>query len=81
MDSNENEGSKLNGTPRCYPGKFPASVIEKEYCHLTGFVDDRIKMNTYGTFVTISLGDTVCGVCHSPQCEFVEVDYAENIEY
>ena len=72
MDSDENEGSKLNGTPRCHPGKFSVSVTEKEYRHLTGCVDDGTKLSTYGTFVTTASGDMVCGVRHSLQCEFAE---------
>ena len=85
----EYEGSKIDGIPRCYPGKFPIlnekymdscegmqtlvrmernldviqeemtenfeSVTGKEYCHLTGFLDDGIKLSTSRTFVETAL--------------------------
>jgi hypothetical protein len=31
--------------------------------------------------VTTVSGDVVIEVCHRLQCEFVEVDYVENMEY
>ena len=43
-------------------------VIKKEHCHLTGFVDDGITLDTYGSFVTTASGNVVCDVRHSLQC-------------
>ena len=55
------------------------SVIEKEYCHLIGCMDDGIKWNTYKSCVTAGSGDVVFDMRHRLQCECVEVNYVENI--
>ena len=57
------------------------SNIENYYGHLIVFMDDGIKLSTYGTFVTTASGDMVSDVGHSLQCEFLKFDYVENMEY
>ena len=44
-------------------------------------MDDGIKWNTHGSFVTTASGDVVIDVCHRLQCEILEVDYVESMEY
>ena len=57
------------------------SVTGKEYCHLTGFLDDGIKLSTSRSFVTTVLVHMVLDMCQRQQFEFMEVDYVDNMEY